>query len=219
MQSLLGAMSLCAPAGADALVYSAKPIEGWVIDAFDRRPIEGATVTANWQLEGGFDSGIPRGQLEILEAVTSATGRFQIPGWGPKIAVSGHASAKWPQLLFFKPGYDYVRLTRDSLPDFDAAAKSYRNDKRIPLVRSLNPEVYRSFNREIDWIGRSSGNECAWLKMPLTVRAIAAEDIRLASFGIRNVGSFVRTLTDNEDYFASKGCGSVKKFLEQIRAK
>ena len=32
--------------------YSSDPIEAWVVDAATDKPIEGAVVTANWQLVG-----------------------------------------------------------------------------------------------------------------------------------------------------------------------
>ena len=38
--------------------YTIAPIEAWVVDADTGAPIEGAVVTANWQLVGlSFDTG------------------------------------------------------------------------------------------------------------------------------------------------------------------
>ena len=63
--------------------YTSDPIEAWVVDADTGQPIEGAVVTANWQLVGfGFDTGGRKlGQLEVMEALTDKNGRFYFPGF------------------------------------------------------------------------------------------------------------------------------------------
>jgi len=213
---LVGA-ALWAPLPAHAFFYRANPVEAWVIDAESGRPVDGALVVANWQLEGGLDSGIPRGQLQILETVTDAAGRFELPGWGPRIVFSGHASWKWPQILIFKSGYRYALVMNEPATGREAIARSQWHGKKIGLTRIADNAKYlaeyRSFNRDVDWIGRSSGDECAWRRLPETLRAIAAEDSRLESLGMRSSESFVRLLRDNEDYFAAKGCGSARELL------
>jgi len=217
----LSVAALWSPLAAHAFLYRADPIEAWVVDAETGRPVEGALVTANWQLEGGLDSGIPRGQLQILETTTDAAGRFYFPGWGPKFAFIGHASWKWPQILVFKPGYRYARVMNEPATGQENTAKSDWHGKKTNLSRLPDTATYlseyRSFNREIDWIGRSSGDECTWRRLPETLRALTAEDARLRSLGFKNFGSFIGTLQDNDDAFVKKGCGSAKEFLEGLR--
>lgn len=214
---IFGGAALWAPLSAHAILYRADPIEAWVIDAESGRPVDGALVIANWQLEGGLDSGIPRGQLQLLETVTDSAGRFTFPGWGPRISFSGHASWKWPQILVFKPGYRYARVMNEPATGREAVARSEWHGKKISIARvddnAKYIAEYQALNREIDWIGRTSGDECTWRRMPGILRAIAAEDIRLEALGLRNFDSFAKTLRNNEGYFASKGCGSAKELL------
>ncbi|MCF6199453.1 MAG: hypothetical protein L3J67_08665 [Hyphomicrobiaceae bacterium] len=57
--------------------YSAEPIEGWVIDADTKKPIEGVIVVANWQLHKSTIGGrIPAAHLNIMETLTDKNGRF-----------------------------------------------------------------------------------------------------------------------------------------------
>ena len=48
---LITAFAVAMEACADPY-YTAAPIEAWVVDADTGAPIEGAVVTANWQLVG-----------------------------------------------------------------------------------------------------------------------------------------------------------------------
>ena len=99
--------------GCGDLYYTAAPIEAWVVDADTGAPIEGAVVTANWQMVAfGFDTGgRKKGQLEVMETVTDKNGRFHFPGF-TKINLSGNALGEAdPQILIFKPGYRHLRAT------------------------------------------------------------------------------------------------------------
>ena len=107
---------LCVGTGACAdLYYTIAPIEAWVVDAETGVPIEGAVVTANWQLVGfGFDTGGRKlGQLEVMETVTDKAGRFSFPGF-TKVNISGNVLREEdPQILIFKSGYRYLRAASD----------------------------------------------------------------------------------------------------------
>jgi hypothetical protein len=95
--------------------YTADPIEAWVVDAETGAPIEGAVVTANWQLVGfGFDTGGRKvGQLEVMETVTDRNGRFAFPGFTNLNPGFNELRGEDPQILIFKPGYRYIRAAND----------------------------------------------------------------------------------------------------------
>lgn len=89
-------------------MYSAKPIQGSVVDAETGAPLEGVIVVAQWILfVVGPGHGQHRDRLEVLETVTDRHGHYVFPGWGPKRAKSVlHVLlTKDPEISFFKPGY------------------------------------------------------------------------------------------------------------------
>lgn len=133
---LVAAQSACA----GSLTYSAEPIEGWVIDAVTKKPLDGVVVTANWQLEEGtFGGSVPVGQLMVLEAVTDKDGHYGFPAWGPKKAPRGHLVIEDPKLLFFKSGYEYQRLLNRYSSDRELRLRPVRrsdwNGKTILLTK------------------------------------------------------------------------------------
>ena len=207
---LVIAAAACPPLPAHAIVYYSTAIEGRVVDAESGRPVQGALVTANWQLEGGFDTGVPRAQLKILETTTDASGAFRLPSWGPRLSFAGHPSSKWPQILIFKPGFKYRRQF-DRSPDGVKIALSPIQDLEAYA------KEFGAFNREIDWIGVRSGNQCAWRELPATLRMLAEEGGRLQSLGVRGFSWLIAELRAGEDYFQKQGCGSVKEFLSGDR--
>ena len=87
--------------------FSAEPIEGVVVDEKSGAPIEGVVVVAWWQLtKWGMTHPRDAGTLMALEATTDSTGRYRIPGWGPRHWDEGTVSDKAPEMFFFKAGYD-----------------------------------------------------------------------------------------------------------------
>lgn len=91
--------------GSAPLFYRAELIEGRVLDAETRQPIEDAVVIAQWILATPPE-GHHNNYWIVIEAVTDAEGRYKIPGWGPK----WRPRFRWldhydPRLVVFKPGY------------------------------------------------------------------------------------------------------------------
>jgi len=114
----MASLVACAPP-----YYTADPIEAWVVDAETGQPIEGAVVTANWQLVSvGLDTGGRKlHQLEVKETRTDKNGRFYFPGFTKLNNMVDELREEDPQLLIFKPGYKYYRasnsyLTKDTQP-------------------------------------------------------------------------------------------------------
>jgi hypothetical protein len=89
--------------------YTADPIEAWVVDAETGKPIEGAIVTANWQLlAGSLDTGGRKlRQLEVMETVTDRNGRFFFPGFTRLNISLDELGDEDPQILIFKSGYQF----------------------------------------------------------------------------------------------------------------
>jgi hypothetical protein len=213
MQSALASLLLGTavwPSPARAFFYSAKAIEGRVVDA-SGRPLEGVLIVANWLLEGGLDTGIPRGHIQILETTTDASGAFRLPSWGPRISFSGHASSRWPHIIAFKSGYRYREST----------AQSDWNGMTIPLTPLPDlvqyTKMFDVLNRDIDIIAVRSGDTCAWRHLSLTVQIMSAEAQRLRALGMRGFRDFAEDLAIKEDFFSKQGCGSAKEFLEGSR--
>ncbi|MET0917175.1 MAG: carboxypeptidase-like regulatory domain-containing protein, partial [Burkholderiales bacterium] len=97
--------------GCGSPYYTADPIEAWVVDAETGRPIEGAVVTANWQLVStSFDTGGRKlRQLEVMETTTDKQGRFFFPGFTRINFTLDELREEDPQILIFKSGYRYMR--------------------------------------------------------------------------------------------------------------
>ncbi|HYT97117.1 MAG TPA: carboxypeptidase-like regulatory domain-containing protein, partial [Casimicrobiaceae bacterium] len=90
--------------------YTSDSIEAWVVDADTGQPIEGAVVTANWQLVGfTLDTGGRKGaQLAVMETSTDSNGRFFFPGFTKLNLSLGELRDQDPQILAFKSGYRYI---------------------------------------------------------------------------------------------------------------
>jgi hypothetical protein len=126
--SLAFAMEACADP-----YYTAAPIEAWVVDADTGAPIEGAVVTANWQLVGfSYDTGGRKlGQLAVMETVTDRNGRFSFPGF-TKVNISGNVLREEdPQILIFKSGYRYLRAANEYPIGKEGEQGSYRKSSII----------------------------------------------------------------------------------------
>ncbi|MGD8642133.1 MAG: hypothetical protein PVG89_15960, partial [Gammaproteobacteria bacterium] len=97
------------------LGFSAEPITATVVDADTKQPLKDVIVVAHWQLvEGGFlDSSVPAGELMVMEAVTDAQGKFHFPEWGPKYKFMGRMKNEDPELIIFKPGYEFKALANE----------------------------------------------------------------------------------------------------------
>jgi len=118
----MASLVACAPP-----YYTADPIEAWVVDAETGQPIEGAVVTANWQLVSvGLDTGGRKlHQLEVKETRTDKNGRFYFPGFTKLNNMVDELREEDPQLLIFKPGYKYYR-TVNSYPTKEAQPGAHR---------------------------------------------------------------------------------------------
>ena len=116
--------------------YSAKAIHGWLVDAVTRKPIAGAIVVAEWQLEFGLEGGSGYSWV-VQETVTDANGRFDFAAWGPRtvpafLPSEARLKGRDPKIVFFKYGYAGVQQTPEQ------AGKEYARPKDFP---SRGPNV------------------------------------------------------------------------------
>jgi hypothetical protein len=172
-------------------IYSAKPIEAWIIDAETRKPVEGAVVVAQWKLVYGLEGGYAYNWV-VMQTVTDENGRFTFPGWGPRViptALLWQAKMERddPDIKFYKFGYAGVKQTqsmadkayrRPNLDDYGWGGASerewYLNGETLqykPAKGDLKAlgDALTEFN---GWLGGAEGDPCSHLKLARAVRAI-----------------------------------------------
>lgn len=208
--------------------YSAEAIEIQVIDAESKKPLDGVIVTANWQLLGGMEGGLPLGQMMVMETVTDSSGVFRFPAWGPLRRPQGYLREDDPQLLLFKSGYEYRKLSNpvSSKINHDSLRRSQWHGKTIELkpFKGTMEEYsnrFQDLNHEVDRIVSDPPKDCNWKQLPLTIRAMSEERKTLEAKGINpdRLFSIDTELLLNNDYFTAKGgpgCGSPRQFLQGI---
>lgn len=186
--------------------YSAEPITARVIDAETNQPIEGVVIVAHWQLEGGLEGGTNLGQMMVMEATTDATGKFSFPAWGPKKVPSDYpwyySNARLknmdPEMLFFKSGYQYLKLANPWQQEFSGGKESYIrtsqwNGKTIKM-ESLGGDLQKEFQSAEDFsfslgFTDNSFSPCVWTDIPKTIAML----IRLNAI-LRNWEAYRRFL-------------------------
>lgn len=158
------------------LYYSAEAIEAQVVDAETGKPIEGVVVTANWQLYHSTVGGrVPGSQLMVMEAVTDKDGRFAFAVWGPKLALRGYLDNHDPQLLLFKSGYEYRRLTNEvsSKTNHNSVRRSQWDAKTIEMkkFKGTTEEWFKMLERVVPPYDKPED-----AKQSLMLKAILAEE-------------------------------------------
>lgn len=217
-------LSACA-----GLQYSAEPIEAWVVDAETKQPIEGVIVVAHWELVGPMEN-YPVGQIEVLESVTDKNGRFHFPAWGPKLHLApfSYLTDSDPELLFFKSGYKYIRVSNslnlrpkkyyyDGMPG-GTKEKPTGSKRRISFWNgeTIKMEKFGGTQKEyadhLSFLKTSlgfayNGEDCEWKQTPLMLVAQHKEMLRLEESKIFN------TLQSVERLSGQKKCGSAREFF------
>ena len=195
--------------------YSAKPIEGWVIDAESKKPLQDVIVVALWELEENQFHG-PRfvTNMKVMETVTDSQGIYNFPGWGP-IKRPGKASLRNddPMLIYFKEGYRPKTATNwdgVSMSDnrYEAVHDSKWNGKEIELQKyegdikeyaKLVDNVYSNlFNLKEDG--------CKWKEAPRIFFVIDKYNRLLHPQNRYNQGIF-------PTLFRSGNCGDMEQYI------
>ena len=208
------------PLQACGIMYSAEPIEAWVVDAETKEPIERVVVVAHWELKGGLEGGNVMGQMMVMESVTDKNGRFYFPAWGPKWHLGwGSLGDSDPELILFKSGYKLVAVSNSPYrgPTKSSRAKP-TGSKRISLWsgQTIKMESFGGGLKEYaehlsamdTYLSFSySGEDCEWKQMPHMIAAFFEEEKR---FKEKNISNSLITIDEFPD---RKKCGSAEEFL------
>lgn len=166
--------------------YTSDPIEAWVVDAENGKPIEGAIVVAHWQLRGAtLDSGTRQNQLEVIETVTDRNGRFFIPGFTKINFTLEQLREEDPRVVIFKPGFS-IAGGHNSYPIGAPSPGAHRSSpfhgKRIE-VKSLSGDLDR-YLRELSLVSATLSDLSAsgdLASVPKLIHAMVCEKRRLKS--------------------------------------
>ena len=181
---LLASVLLSAPV--HATTYSAEAIDAQVVDAKTNQPLEGVIVVAHWEVGRVVPTFVPimpfgndpRGpfQLQIMETVTDANGRFHFPAWGPlsvpPLAALGDSD---PHLIFFKEGYVPWGASSYHPSTFDYSASSTRsswvNGTTIKLKKFEGDlQAYAAqvgkLSVPLDFARNYRNDTCDWKRIP-----------------------------------------------------
>ena len=157
-----------------------------MVDAETKAPLEGVIVIALWELERPYsgEGPIPSGHMQVTEVLTDAQGHYVIPAWGPKERPKGsYMNNNDPQLVFFKPGYDF-QTAENSFPGrmdddrYEVMHNSKWSGKTIELEKfegdleayydrliRLHDSLDAVFNRVL------GAGDCSWLETPQIIIA------------------------------------------------
>ena len=179
---VLGAVALGA---CGSPYYTSDAIEAWVVDAATGKPIEGAIVTASWQLLGfTLDTGGSRNnQLAVMETSTDKNGRFQFPGFTRINFRLEKLGDEDPRILIFKPGY-LVTSGQSSYPADGPPSGTHRKSRlngmrfKLELADAKADTYIRSFESLSSLLmDLRVGNELG--QVPLLLNAAICEKRRL----------------------------------------
>ena len=197
-----------------------------MVDAETSQPVEGVVVVAHWQLEGGLEGGNNLGQMMVMEAVTDPMGKFSFPAWGPRKVPSGYSwvdnnarlKLMAPEMLFFKSGYEYQRLSNDFNEknvkgDLDVPLKSDWNGKTIRMVKFKGG--LKEYAGHLGFLSTSFesilSEKCGWKNVPMMIIAV---DQQSKSFRERGINELPSIESLEARYKNSKSnCGSVTEFF------
>lgn len=204
--------------------YTAESIEGWVVDATSKQPIEGVVITANWQLLGNM--AYPIGQLMVMESVSDGKGRFHFPAWKKEDKTGGFIRAEGPLLLVFKNGYKLEGRYNESsglTERHGPHLKSEWNGRKIELQKlsgGVEEEFkeFMDFNSELRSKTRIQDESlCAWKSIPKTIKILVDLRTHFEAHGKKNFEGLDSGIQANEEYLSNKGCGSAKQFMENLK--
>ena len=223
--ALLASVLLSAPV--HAATYSAEAIDAQIVDAKTNQPLEGVIVVAHWEVSRVVPSFVPimpfgndpRGpfQLQIMETVTDANGRFHFPAWGPlSVPPLAALGDRDPGLIFFKEGYVPWGASGYHPSTFDYSASSTRssqvNGTTIKLKKfegdlQAYAAQFTNLSVNLGFATYTRIGNCDWKRIPRMLGTV----IKLKrSFREKLIYSDLPNL----DSIQQDGCGSAEEWLK-----
>jgi hypothetical protein len=209
--------------------YSAAAITARVVDLETGKPISGVHVVADWQLQGGLEGGSYLGSVKTMEQTTDESGQFHFPAWGPINAPlpsglysNARVQSMAPELILFKPGFKYERLSNE--PGHDPNPRDMRSmwDGRTIKLKPFR-ETSTKYMQDLTSLSQSlqrataDANSackreqpcpaaCQWQNIPNAIRAVGREmDRAYGAIGVSNAGIY-GDLIDNDKAYRAYGC-------------
>lgn len=193
-------------------IYSGESIHGWVLDSKTKEPIKDVVVVEVWELEGGWHTD-HTANIQIAETLTDKEGYYSFPEWGPTFTTDGTVSGSSPRLVFYKFGYEDIRLSNaiSGNPNRDYRISEHSGEK-IELVKFVGEE--KLYAKKISSIhGALQLNsyrkplKCTWKKIPIyTSEIIKAERY----FRHKNIYSSLPSL----GYYSAPECQNPEVILK-----
>ena len=223
--ALLASVLLSAPV--HATTYSAEVIDAQIVDAKTNQPLEGVIVVAHWEVSRVVPTFVPimpfgndpRGpfQLQIMETVTDANGRFHFPAWGPlpvpPLAALGDRD---PHLIFFKEGYVPWSTSNGHPTTFDYSASSTRSSELNGTTIKLKKfegdlQAYAAqlgkLSVPLDFARNYRDDTCNWKRIPRMLGTV----IKIKRLFREKL---IYSDLPNLDSIRQDGCGSAEEWLK-----
>lgn len=167
MTKRLAALAILLLCTACSKTYHGAAIEGWVVDAQTKQPLEDVIVVVMWELDrGGFHPG-QAGALFRKEAVTDNKGRFAFPEWGPMKAERGFMRDATPYIALYKRGYKTAQLRNQNYKERQPVGGVWHsewNGETVELERYEGDlKGYDNYLQSVRFLYRWG---CEWEQMP-----------------------------------------------------
>ena len=188
-------------AGCTPTFFKSDEISASVVDEHTGRPVNGAVVVVEWEINHGEFHGHTYKNLHTVEVVTDDTGHFLVPGWGPKYAgMTWNMRGTEPTAYILKEGYLPKRIynltgayggdigPNGKIPDTIAGEHSRSNI----VVSWNNIEVkltpasgdLESYAYILSGFSNLCASENDWRTMPLCIIYFDKERTRLLALGV-----------------------------------
>ena len=202
----LGMLLAAEVEGPPPLTYSAKPVQGILVDAQTGEPLMGVIVVAQWIMHEPGKGSWRR--LHVFETTTDSRGNYLIPGWGPK----RNAWYPWtrlrdrdPEISFFKRGYSPFTI-QNRWDRNESMRFSEWDEKTIKLQKFTG--TLEEWARELGFLQTSLawGDVMDWRNVPKMTLAILQERGRIPHKLLDRLGGLEELGTTAEE---------IRRFLEE----